>query len=127
MEKETHEFGYKGSDFLLDGKPILMCSGEMHYQRIPRDYWRQRLQMAKAMGLNTVAIYMFWNGHEPQPGQFDFSGRNDVKEFVKTMLSGSPTFDLQLKMKHKSGKSIAIEINAGIMDYESRIADLIYS
>ena len=55
----------------------------MHYARIPRAYWRDRLRMAKAMGLNTVTTYVFWNVHEPRPGVYDFSGNLDVAEFVR--------------------------------------------
>ena len=72
-----------GGQFLLEGKPIQIISGEMHYARIPREYWRERLRFAKAMGLNTISTYTFWNLHEPQPGGFDFSGQNDVAAFVR--------------------------------------------
>lgn len=78
-----HTFGLADSAFMLDGKPFQMISGEMHYTRIPREAWRARMKMAKAMGLNTIGTYVFWNAHEPQKGQFDFSGNNDVAEFVK--------------------------------------------
>jgi beta-galactosidase len=79
--KHTFELGDK--DFLLDGKPMLMISGEMHCNRIPKEYWRDRIKKAKAMGLNAIGTYIFWNVHEPQPGQYDFSGNNDVAEFVR--------------------------------------------
>ena len=69
--------------FLPEGKPFPLRSGELHYPRIPREYWAHRLQMARAMGLNTVSTYMFWNLHEPRPGQFDFSGNADVAEFCR--------------------------------------------
>lgn len=69
--------------FLLDGKPLQILSGEMHYPRIPREYWRDRFKMARAMGLNTVSTYVFWNLHEPTPGRFDFSGDHDVAAFVR--------------------------------------------
>ncbi|MBS1521938.1 MAG: beta-galactosidase [Bacteroidetes bacterium] len=78
-----HTFELADSAFMLDGKPFQMISGEMHYPRIPREAWRARMKMAKAMGLNTVGTYVFWNVHEPQKGKFDFSGNNDVAEFVK--------------------------------------------
>ncbi len=73
----------EGDHFALDGKPFQVISGEMHYPRTPRAYWRQRLRMARAMGLNTITTYVFWNVHEPQPGVYDFSGNNDVAEFVR--------------------------------------------
>jgi beta-galactosidase len=79
----THSFTLSDSSFLLDGKPFQMISGEMHYPRVPRESWRARMKMAKAMGLNTIGTYVFWNLHEPQKGKFDFSGNNNVAEFVK--------------------------------------------
>ncbi|MBW4891035.1 beta-galactosidase [Mucilaginibacter sp. HMF5004] len=78
-----HSFSFGDQDFMLDGKPFQMISGEMHYPRVPREAWRARMKMAKAMGLNTIGTYVFWNLHEPQKGKFDFSGNNDVAEFVK--------------------------------------------
>jgi beta-galactosidase len=69
--------------FLLDGKPLQILSGEMHYPRIPREYWRDRFKMARAMGLNTISTYVFWNLHEPAPGRYDFSGNNNVAAFVR--------------------------------------------
>ena len=79
----SHTFTYGDTDFLLDGKPLQMISGEMHYTRIPREYWRERMKMARAMGLNTIATYVFWNAHEPTPGKYDFTGNNDIAEFVR--------------------------------------------
>jgi beta-galactosidase len=78
-----HTFALGDKDFLLDGRPFQMISGEMHCERIPRAYWRDRIRMAKAMGLNTIGTYVFWNAHEVAPGKYIFSGNNDVKEFVK--------------------------------------------
>lgn len=76
-------FEVKGRDYLLDGKPFLILSGEMHYPRVPREYWHDRLKKAKAMGLNTICTYLFWNVHEPTPGQWDFSGNADFVAFIK--------------------------------------------
>jgi len=80
---QTHTFTLGDDAFLLDGKPFQMISGEMHYPRVPREAWRSRMKMAKAMGLNTIGTYVFWNLHEPQKGKFDFKGNNDVAEFVR--------------------------------------------
>lgn len=77
----TFEAGEKA--FLLNGKPFLVRAGEIHFPRIPREYWEQRIQMCKAMGMNTICIYLFWNFHEQQPDQFDFTGQKDVAEFVR--------------------------------------------
>ena len=76
-------FAIGEEDFLMNGKPFAIRSGEMHYPRIPREYWTHRLRMAHAMGLNTVSTYVFWNVHEPQPGKFDFSGNADIAEFCR--------------------------------------------
>ena len=81
--QQKHSFALGDSVFLLDGNPFLMISGEMHYPRVPREAWRQRMQMAKAMGLNTIGTYVFWNLHEPQKGVYDFKGNNDIAAFVK--------------------------------------------
>ncbi|WP_294273451.1 beta-galactosidase family protein [uncultured Sphingomonas sp.] len=76
-------FEVKGKGFLRNGQPHQVISGEMHYTRIPRAYWRDRLRKAKAMGLNTITTYSFWNVHEPHPGVYDFSGQNDIVAFIR--------------------------------------------
>ena len=69
--------------FLLNGKPFIVKAAEVHYPRIPRPYWEHRIQMCKALGMNAVCIYIFWNIHEQREGQFDFTGQNDVAEFCR--------------------------------------------
>lgn len=82
-KKPVHSFELGHSQFLLDGKPFQMISGEMHPARIPREYWRHRIQMAKAMGCNTIAAYIFWNYQEPGEGVFDFkTGNHDITAFL---------------------------------------------
>ena len=81
--KPPHVFATEGDHFTLDGKPFKVLSGELHYSRIPREYWHVRLKMAKAMGLNTIATYVFWNVHEPSPGHYDFTGQNDLAAFIR--------------------------------------------
>ena len=79
-----HTFGYAGEHFLLDGKPFVIISGEMHYPRVPQPYWRDRMRKMRALGLNTLCTYVFWNLHEPEPGKFDFIGNLDVAEYIRT-------------------------------------------
>lgn len=79
--KQTFAIG--DSSFLLNGKPYIIRCGEMHYARIPKEYWRHRLQMIRAMGLNTVCAYLFWNFTEKQPGEFNWTGQANVAEFCK--------------------------------------------
>lgn len=81
--KAAHTFGWQGEHFLLDGKPFQIISGDMHYARVPRQYWRDRMRKMKAMGLNTLTTYVFWNMHEPQPGRFDFTGNLDIAAYVR--------------------------------------------
>ena len=78
-----HTFAIGPTDFLLDGNRFQIRCGEIHAARVPQEYWRHRLQMAKAMGLNTVCAYLFWNQIEPRAGQFDWSGQADVAQFCR--------------------------------------------
>ena len=78
-----HSFEITETSFLIDGKETVLRSGELHFDRIPLEYWRHRLQMAKAMGLNTISIYLFWNKVEPNPDQIDRQNLADMTEFVK--------------------------------------------
>jgi beta-galactosidase len=81
--QSSQNFEIKEGNFLFDGKPGLIISGEMHYARIPHQYWRHRIQMLKAMGLNTVATYVFWNAHETESGKWDFEGDKNLREFIE--------------------------------------------
>ncbi len=78
-----HTFEIGETDFLLDGKRLQIRCGEIHAARVPAAYWRQRLQMCKAMGLNTVCAYLFWNQHEPTPGKFNWEGQADAAQFCR--------------------------------------------
>jgi beta-galactosidase len=82
--QDKHRFTLGKNDFLLDGKPFQIISGEMHPARIPKEYWRHRIKMTKAMGCNTIAAYIFWNYHETKEGKFDFSkGNRNIAEFIR--------------------------------------------
>ena len=81
--KKVGTFTTGEKTFLLNGKPFIVKAAEMHYPRIPRPYWEQRIQMCKALGMNTICLYVFWNIHEQQEGKFDFTGNNDVAAFCR--------------------------------------------
>lgn len=83
VAQNKHTFEIEQGNFLYDGKAIQIHSGEMHYSRIPHQYWRHRMQMLKAMGLNSVATYVFWNHHEISPEQWDFEGDKNLAEYIK--------------------------------------------
>ena len=79
----THTFQVGDGKFLLDGKEFVIRCGEMHFGRIPKEYWRHRIQMVHAAGFNAVCAYIFWNFHEQTPGKYDFTGEKDVAEFCR--------------------------------------------
>ena len=82
-QKPKHDFTLGTSEFLLDDKPFQIISGEIHPARIPAEYWRHRIQMAKAMGCNTISAYIFWNYHESEEGVYDFTtGNHNLAQFI---------------------------------------------
>nr|XP_051690458.1 beta-galactosidase-1-like protein 2 isoform X3 [Oryctolagus cuniculus] len=72
----------KGQNFMLEDSTFWIFGGSMHYFRVPKEYWRDRLLKMKACGLNTLTTYVPWNLHEPERGKFDFSGNLDLEAFV---------------------------------------------
>lgn len=81
---QKHIFSFNKTDFHLDGKPFQIISAEIHPGRVPQMYWHHRIQMAKAMGCNTIAVYVFWNYLEETPGVFDFKTENrNIAQFIK--------------------------------------------
>lgn len=81
--RAKHTFTIGENDFLLDGKPLQIRCGEIHFARVPREYWPHRLRQCKAMGLNAVCAYLFWNYHEWQEGTYNWSGQADAAEFCR--------------------------------------------
>jgi beta-galactosidase len=82
--QKSHTFALSAADFLLDGAPYQIISCELHPSRIPAEYWSHRIRMARAMGCNTISVYLFWNYHEPVEGKFDFTtGNRHVAQFTK--------------------------------------------
>ncbi|OBS59551.1 hypothetical protein A6R68_09322, partial [Neotoma lepida] len=73
----------KGSDFVLEDSTFQIFGGSIHYFRVPREYWRDRLLKMKACGLNTLTTYVPWNLHEPERGKFDFSWNLDLEAFIQ--------------------------------------------
>ena len=84
MKNRIHKLTRNGERFYLDGEPFTIRSGAIHYFRVPRPYWRDRLLKLKECGFNTVETYVAWNVHESHEGDFDFSGEKDVAAFLRT-------------------------------------------
>ena len=119
-QKVKHTFKFSPTEFLLDDQPFQIISGEMHPARIPAEYWRHRIQMAKAMGCNTIAAYIFWNYHESEEGIYDFStGNHNIAEFIKTVQ------DEDMWLILRPGPYVCAEWDlGGIPPYLLRIPDI---
>ncbi|HEX2289476.1 MAG TPA: beta-galactosidase, partial [Pseudonocardiaceae bacterium] len=77
------EFVIGERDFLLDGRPIQLVSGALHYFRVHPDQWADRIDKARRLGLNTIETYVAWNAHAPKPGMFDLTGGLDLDRFLR--------------------------------------------
>lgn len=96
-----------GDKFLLGEKPFTILSGAIHYFRTMPDMWEDRLLKLRACGFNTVETYVAWNVHQPNEGEFDFSGIADIERFIN--LAGS----LGLKVIVRPGPYICSEWDFG--------------
>uniref|UniRef100_A0A7M4EQ12 Beta-galactosidase n=1 Tax=Crocodylus porosus TaxID=8502 RepID=A0A7M4EQ12_CROPO len=74
---------YDHNCFVKDGKPFRYISGSIHYARVPRYYWKDRLLKMKMAGLDAIQTYVPWNYHESEPGLYNFSGDRDVEYFLQ--------------------------------------------
>src|SRR4030042_2880117 len=119
-QKARHSFSFSPTEFLLDGEPFQIISGEMHPARIPAESWRHRIKMAKAMGCNTIAVYIFWNFHEAAEGIFDFaSGNHNLGEFIRIVQ------DEDMWLIVRPGPYVCAEWElGGIPPYLLRIPDI---
>ncbi|XP_076850252.1 beta-galactosidase-1-like protein 2 isoform X3 [Brachyhypopomus gauderio] len=95
------------SHFTLDGVPIRIQGGSIHYFRVPRSYWRDRLLKLKACGLNTLATYVPWNLHEPMKGVYRFEEHLDLEEYIRLAA------ELDLWVILRPGPYICAELDLG--------------
>jgi beta-galactosidase len=79
------DFRIGEADFLLDGEPVRILSGALHYFRVHPDSWADRIERARLMGLNTIETYVPWNAHSPRPGEFHTEGMLDLARFLRTI------------------------------------------
>ncbi|HVU38548.1 MAG TPA: beta-galactosidase, partial [Opitutales bacterium] len=80
---KPHKFEARDGQFFIDGQPTLLIAGEMHFGRVQPEDWDTRIKQAKAMGLNAISFYLFWNQVEKKEGQYDFTGMNDVRTVLQ--------------------------------------------
>ena len=78
---------FDGKGFIIHGKRTFIVAGDLHYSRVPRAMWRDRLLRIKRAGYNTIQTYVFWNFHEPKEGVYDFSGDRDLRAYLKLIQS----------------------------------------
>lgn len=82
VSEKSFSIDYKNNCFLKDGKPFQYISGSVHYSRIPRAYWRDRLLKMYMTGLNAIQVYVPWNFHESAQGIYNFTGDRDLVHFL---------------------------------------------
>uniref|UniRef100_A0A672T6D5 Beta-galactosidase-like n=1 Tax=Sinocyclocheilus grahami TaxID=75366 RepID=A0A672T6D5_SINGR len=81
-DSRSFSIDYKNNCFQKDGKPFQYISGSIHYSRIPREYWKDRLLKMYMTGLNAIQVYVPWNFHETVQGVFNFAGDRDLEYFL---------------------------------------------
>ncbi|KAH9366332.1 hypothetical protein HPB48_006216 [Haemaphysalis longicornis] len=107
----SFQVDYANDRFLKDGQPFRYISGSLHYFRVPKAYWRDRMQKMRLAGLNALQTYVEWSGHEFEPGQFNFDGDYDLKAFLDTAK------DVGLLVILRPGPYICAERDNGGLPY----------
>ncbi|WP_405879568.1 beta-galactosidase [Streptomyces sp. NBC_01136] len=103
-----HTVGFDRYSMLIDGKRVVLWSGEVHPFRLPSpSLWRDVLQKLRAHGYNTISVYVSWNYHSPAPGQYDFTGVRDLDLFLRTAA------ETGLYVILRPGPYINAEVDAG--------------
>ena len=86
MRKEKNMLTVKNHHFYMDGKEIFLFGGEIHYFRLPRSEWEDRILKAKAAGMNTVSTLVPWMYHEPRQGEVDIRGQREPETDLGAFL-----------------------------------------
>lgn len=102
---------YENGMFLKDGAPFRFVSGSLHYFRVPKAYWMDRLVNMKMAGLNVLHTYVEWSGHEPEPGAYNFENEYDLEEFLDM------ADDLGFLVMFRPGPYICAERDNGGLPY----------
>ncbi|XP_022031711.1 beta-galactosidase 5 [Helianthus annuus] len=75
---------YDNKAIVINGQRRILISGSIHYSRSTPEMWEDLIMKAKEGGLDVIETYVFWNVHEPSPGNYNFEGRYDLVRFLKT-------------------------------------------
>ena len=119
------EFTYKDRQFFLDGKPYTVLSGAMHYFRIPREYWKDRLMKLKECGFNTVETYTSWNLHEKEEGVFDFTGMLDIAAYISLAESLGLNVIVRPEIVNEAGEVTQAAITIGFGTFVATVIDFL--
>ncbi|XP_037549703.1 beta-galactosidase-1-like protein 2 [Nematolebias whitei] len=95
------------SQFTLEGEPFCILGGSIHYFRVPRAYWRDRLMKMKACGINTLTTHVPWSLHQPERGVFNFNTQLDLEAYI------SLAAELELWVILRPGPYISAELDLG--------------
>lgn len=107
-DRIKHTVGFDRYSMLIDGKRLVLWSGEVHPFRLPSpSLWRDVLQKLRAHGYNAISIYVSWNYHSPAPGKYDFTGVRDLDLFLRTAA------ETGLYVILRTGPYINAEVDAG--------------
>ncbi|EEE69115.1 hypothetical protein OsJ_28192 [Oryza sativa Japonica Group] len=112
---------YDRRSLIIDGHREIFFSGSIHYPRSPPDTWPDLISKAKEGGLNVIESYVFWNGHEPEQGVYNFEGRYDLIKFFKLIQ------EKEMYAIVRIGPFVQAEWNHGGLPYWLReIPDIIF-
>ena len=103
----SFDIDYQADTFRMDGKPFRYVSGSLHYFRVPRELWQDRMRKVRAAGFNAIQFVIPWHLHEPQPGQYNFEGMYDLNAFIQMAQ------DQDLYVLLRPGPYICAEHNGG--------------
>ncbi|XP_058496381.1 beta-galactosidase-like [Solea solea] len=98
---------YQNDCFRKDGEVFRYISGGIHYFRIPRVYWKDRLLKIYMAGLNAIQTYVPWNFHEETPGKYNFNGDRNLEYFLQL------AHDIGLLVILRPGPYVATEWDMG--------------
>lgn len=87
---------YDRKSLIINGQRRILLSGSIHYPRSTPEMWEGLIQKAKDGGLDVIDTYVFWNLHEPSPGNYDFEGRNDLVRFIKIIQNAGMYVNLRI-------------------------------
>ena len=86
-------------EFRVDGRPFFLYGAAFFYERLPRDAWRPSMLQLRALGINTLDLYVPWNWHELADGDFDFNGRTSPRRDLDEVLRLARELDFAIVLR----------------------------